>query len=108
MNARRSIDRAASLLDAKPSDEYLIIKLLQQPRGCCCSDCWPRTWNVVNDAIAPAAPVPHEGDSLLSLAGEPVVLESHESGPEIVLLMAQWAKSIAALLKPVSEIVTTP
>jgi len=107
MNAQRSVERAVSLLDADPSDEYLIVKLLPEPLACCCSGCWPRTWHMVNDAIVPASPIPHEGDSLLSLAGHPVILESHESGPEIVMLMAQWAKSITALLKPVSEIVTT-
>lgn len=107
MNAERSIGRALPLLHSASHDEYFIVKLSPQPRTCCCSDCWPDTWHAVNKAIAPAQAVPHEGDSLLWIEGISVVLESHESGPEIVLLMAEWAKSMVALVKPISDIVMT-
>jgi hypothetical protein len=107
MTVASSINRAQQLLGTTAGDEYFLVKLLPHPGGCCCCDCWPDTWRTVNQAIGPAQPVPHEGDSLLDLGGIPVVLESHESGPELVLLMAQWAKSISVLLKPISQIVTT-
>ncbi len=107
MNPSRSVDRALTLLKSEKDDEYFLLKLLPQPASCCCSDCWPNTWREINRTIAPAQPVPHEGDSLITVGAVPLVIESHESGPEIILLLTQWCSQIASLLKPISEIVST-
>ncbi len=101
-----SIDRAIALLKT-PADyeKYISIKL-SPPSGCCCSDCWPETWQKVNKAIVPCAPIKHEGDALIGKGGNIFVLEQHESGPEIVLYLALATASVT-LAKSVIDLITT-
>ncbi|MFH1428439.1 MAG: hypothetical protein ABIH39_01725 [Candidatus Margulisiibacteriota bacterium] len=83
---QKSIDRAISL-QVSPSgcDKYTIIKIQPIRGGCCCSGCWPITWQEINNHISPAF-VSHEGDAIVEINNEKFVLESHESGAEIVFL----------------------
>lgn len=102
----RSMDRAITLLKTpKEYEKYISIKL-SPPSGCCCSDCWPETWHKINQTIAPCGPVGHEGDALIEKNGNKFVLESHESGPEIIVYLALGTAAIV-LLKSVIELVTT-
>ena len=83
---QRSIDRAAALLGTAPrSDNYISVKLAPADASCCCFHCWPSTWNAVNRQYARQEPMKDEGDLLVeSETGTRLVLECHESGPEIV------------------------
>ena len=95
MSVMASIARAERLLrTGRPSTDFVILKLLPEPSGCCCSDCWPDAWAQVNAAISPYGPVSHEGDALVERDGAGFVLESHESGPEWVLLASVLASNI--------------
>lgn len=101
-----SIDRAINLLATpKQYDKYISIKL-SPPSGCCCSHCWPKTWQIINQAIAPCGPVEHEGDALIEKDGDRFVLESHESGPEIILYLALVTASLT-VTKSVIDLVNT-
>lgn len=101
----KSIDRAISLLKTpKEYEKYISIKV-SPPSGCCCSDCLPETWQTVNKFITPCGPVEHEGDALIEKDGNRFVLESHESGPEIIFLFDLIKKS-ADCLKSIIELIT--
>jgi hypothetical protein len=85
-NLQKSIDRAIKLMGT-PSDyeNYIVIKIKPVQGGCCCFHCWPKTWSIINEYIAPYGPLEDEGDVLISKNNEKYVLECHESGPEIIL-----------------------
>jgi len=104
-SSQRSIARAAVLLgkiaDAK---DFTILKLLPDPRGCCCFHCWPHTWAAINDFIAPDGPIPDEGDVPIHVGESEYVLECHESGPEIVVYLGMATASIA-LIKSVVDLI---
>jgi len=103
---QKSIDRAIALLGTpKEYEKYISIKL-SPPSGCCCSHCWPFTWQKINETIAPSGPVEHEGDSLIEKDESEFVLESHESGPEIIIYLA-LATASATLAKSVIDLITT-
>lgn len=101
-----SIDRAITLLKTpKEYEKYISIKL-SPPSGCCCSDCWPETWHKINQTIAPCGPVGHEGDALIEKNGNKFVLESHESGPEIIVYFALATASVT-LVKSIIDLIAT-
>jgi hypothetical protein len=105
-NLYKSIDRAISLLKTpKEYEKYISIKL-SPPSGCCCNDCWPETWYKINQKIAPFGPVKHEGDSIIGNNENKFVLESHESGPEVIIYLV-LATASANLVKSVIELITT-
>lgn len=103
----RSIDRAISLMKT-PADyeKYISIKIQPVIGGCCCSHCWPATWNAINRYIYPCGPIEHEGDILIGKDDEQFVLESHESGPEIVVYIGAVSVSLV-LIKSIIDLVTT-
>ena len=102
-----SIGRASALMDTSSNpDDYMILKIMPDGGGCCCTDCWPEVWRAVNRHIAPAGPIGHEGDVLLGDGDFRFVLEGHESGPEIVVYLGVVTASIFAL-KAVVELITT-
>lgn len=103
---RKSIDRAIFLLKTPTGYERYISIKLSPPSGCCCCHCWPETWHKINNAIAPCGPVGHEGDALIEKNGNKFVLESHESGPEIIVYFALATVS-ATLAKSVVDLITT-
>jgi hypothetical protein len=106
ISLQKSIDRAVSLLKTpKEYEKYISIKF-SPPSGCCCSHCWPETWQEINHAIAPYGPVGHEGDALIGKNENKFVLESHESGPEIIVYLAV-IKASATLAKSVIDLATT-
>ena len=57
------------------------------PSRCCCSDCVSGLWDKVNDGISPQGPIEHEGFAILNIENEQVILEQHESGPEIIAFL---------------------
>ena len=97
----------ASKLLNTPSDyeNYISIKLTSFS-GCCCSHCWPVTWQAINEFIYPCGPVGHEGEALFIKDKDKYVIKSHESGPEIILYMAGITAS-ATLLKSIIDLITT-
>ncbi len=102
----RSINRAVKLLGTPQEyDKYLSIKLYP-PHGCCCSHCWPETWRAVNSFISPYGHVCHEGDAVIGDGDDKFVLESHESGPEIIVYLA-LATASTALAKSIIDLITT-
>ncbi|MCX5636740.1 MAG: hypothetical protein NTX52_03475 [Planctomycetota bacterium] len=71
---------------------------------CCCSHCWPLVWQQINEHIHPQGPVEHEGRVLLKIGDERLVLESHESGPEIIMLVAASINLVTAVINLVTII----
>jgi len=105
-SSRESIARAAVLLGQIANEkDFTILKLLPDPRGCCCFHCWPHTWAAINDFIAPDGPIPDEGDALIHAGESEYVLECHESGPEIVVYLGMATASIL-LIKSVVDLIT--
>ena len=106
-SSRESIKRACALLGRDGgAGSFIILKLLPEPRGCCCFHCWPETWAEVNRHIAPYGPVPDEGDALVKSGSEGYVLECHESGPEVVIYLGVTTASLV-LVKSVVDLFTT-
>ena len=104
-SSRKSIARAAALLgQIANAEDFTILKLLPDPKGCCCFHCWPHTWAAVNDFIAPDGPIPDEGDALIHAGESEYVLECHESGPEIVVYLGMATASMA-LIKSVVDLI---
>ena len=100
---QKSIERASALLKTPPNHEKYIAFKLSPPSGCCCSDCWPETWQTVNQFIYPCGPIKHEGDVLIKNNGNIFVLEQHESGPEIIV----YLKSAIDFTKSVIDLIVT-
>ena len=87
-NVQNSIKRAQHLFNALGSiDDYISIKLKPLNGECCCFHCWPHTWYEVNRFIQPNGPLQDEGDVLIKDNDYEYVLECHESGPEIIVLI---------------------
>ncbi len=102
-----SVERAAKYLGPiADSDAYVILKLSPVPFTCCHFRHWPETWRAVNTWLGPQGPIAEEGDVLIEKGDARYVLEGHESGPEIVLVLGLAAAS-AALAKSVVELITT-
>ncbi|MCK5594923.1 hypothetical protein KAI19_01945 [bacterium] len=102
---QKSINRAISLLNTSSKyEDYISLKLSPLSPGCCCSHCWPETWQTINQFIAPFVPVQHEDDALIEKDGNKFVLESHESGLEIIFLI-DLIKTSADCLKSIIELI---
>jgi hypothetical protein len=102
-----SIKRADSLLKLSTDEkDFIILKLLPEPRGCCCFHCWPMTWAMINNFISPDGSIPDEGDALIHSSAGDYVLECHESGPEIVVYLGVATASLL-LIKSVVDLITT-
>ncbi|MEW6052397.1 MAG: hypothetical protein AB1552_01225 [Nitrospirota bacterium] len=111
---QKSIDRAITLLHTPPDyKNYILIKLSPIPQGCCCFHCWPKTWEIINKTIQPYGPIENEGDVLIERNKTKIVLECHESGPEIIAYLTLAAssiillKSIIDLLKSIIDALST-
>ena len=105
-NIVKSIDRAIKLMNTPQEYEKYISIKLSPPFGCCCSHCWPETWKAVNSFISPFGPVGHEGDAVIGAGNDKYILESHESGPEIIMYLALATASVT-LLKSVIDLINT-
>ena len=87
-NVDNSINRAKELFKASnQKEEYVSIKIKPIGGGCCCLHCWPSTWDGVNEYIKPNSHIEDEGDALIKTTDAEYVLECHESGPEIIVLI---------------------
>jgi hypothetical protein len=107
MGSFKNFQRAIVLLSNSGVEEDLaIIKLLPEPKTCCCFHCWPETWNKINNHIAPQGPIKDEGDILIVHQGKEIVLECHESGPEIAFYFKTAIDSIP-LIKSIVDLLTT-
>ncbi|MFA5293811.1 MAG: hypothetical protein WC496_12380 [Phycisphaerae bacterium] len=58
---------------------------------CCCSGCLREFWDTINDKISPQGPIEHEGSAILNIQNEQVILEQHESGPELIAFLISLA-----------------
>ena len=106
-SSRSSICRASVLLKQPAVEQdFVILKLLPDPRHCCCFHCWPETWAQINEYIAPDGPIPDEGDTVIHAQGGQYVLECHESGPEVVIYLLAATASLQ-LVKSVVDLLTT-
>jgi hypothetical protein len=103
---KKSIDRAIALLQTPPDYEKYIVIKLSPPSGCCCSGCWPKTWEIVNQTIYPCGPIKHEGDALIKRDENIFVLEQHERGPEIIVFLALVTAS-ATFAKSIIDLIAT-
>ncbi|OPX63139.1 MULTISPECIES: hypothetical protein [unclassified Methanoregula] len=84
-NLELNLNRAIQLLRTPQNyEEYVSIKIKPVDGGCCCYNHWHETWTQFNEFISQYQPVKKEGATLIERDGEKYVLESHESGPEII------------------------
>jgi hypothetical protein len=105
----RSIDRAVARLRTPPDHvHYLSLKLEPLTGDCCCFHCWPDTWRAINEEFGGDTPMKDEGDLLVSFPDAPrsIVLECHESGPEIIVYIGVLAASLALADRIVSLVLT--
>ena len=94
----KSLQMGRSDLGANAIDDVVSLRIEPEPKMCCCSHCWPLVWQRVNERIHPQGPVQHDGRVLLQIGDERLVLESHESGPEIVIILAASINLVSAVL----------
>jgi hypothetical protein len=100
----RSIDRAALLMNTPKSyEDYVLLKIIAEPGFCWCFHCWPSVWGDINRHIAPKQIV-DEGDVLLQFEENQLVLECHESGPEIVVYLGLLSVSLS-LVKTIVDLI---
>ena len=98
-DSEKCLTDAEKLLDSRDLQDVISLKIEPEPkRMCCCSDCWPLVWQDINDFIQPQGPVDHEGRAVVEIEGEKYVLEQHESGPEILLIVTASINVIAAVI----------
>ncbi len=66
-------------------NDNITFKFKLEGQSCHCSHCLPEFWNEVNKLIIPDNPIGHEGKVKVNLDNAKIILEQHESGPEIVV-----------------------
>lgn len=98
-NPEKSLKNAKKLLDSPSLQDIVSLRMEPEPETmCCCSKCWPLVWQKVNDLIQPQGPVEHEGRAIVTFGNERCVLEQHESGPEIMLLVTASINLLSAVI----------
>lgn len=102
----KSIELSSKLLKTPLEYEKYISIKLSPPSGCCCSDCWPDTWETINNFISPYGPIEHGGEALIEKGKDKFVLKSHETGPEIIIYIALVTASLT-LLKSIIDLINT-
>jgi len=76
-------------------ENLVFLKVEPVPRRCCCSHCLPELWKNVNNEILPQGPIGHEASEILVVSDEPIILEQHETGPELLAFLT----SITTIVK---------
>ena len=71
----------------RKDSNLVFLKIEPVPRSCCRSHCLPELWGNINSEISPQGPIRHEASEILVLKDEPIVLEQHESGPELLVFI---------------------
>ncbi len=105
-NLEASIRRARALLsNPGTSENYVSLKIKPTNAGCCCFHCWPQTWREVNSAISRYGRLEDEGDVLIRDEDTELVLECHESGPELVTYLPIGISGSILLVNIISLIV---
>lgn len=104
---KRNIDIAIDLMDT-PIDyeDYISFKIKPTEEGCCCLNNWSITWDTINKYIYPNGPVKNEGAVVLDKNKMKLVLECHESGPEIIAYLGLGTASII-LVKSIIDLIVT-
>lgn len=106
-NIDNSINRAKNLLRASnQKEEFISIKIKPKEGDCCCFHCWPSTWDAVNEYIKPNRHIEDEGDALIKTIDAEYVLECHESGPEIIILIDRIVNYSALIISLTGLIIT--
>jgi len=98
----RSIKRAESLMGELGRQKAIVVKISQS--DCHCFHCWPDTWAAVNEHLGDAGPLEDESDLLVQTGGGDIVLECHESGPEVVAFL-NAATAVTALAAGITSLV---
>ena len=74
-----------NFLKSNIKEENLVfLKIESVPRICCCCHCLCELWLKVNEKIYPQGPIEHESSAILTFKNEQIILEQHESGPELL------------------------
>ena len=97
-NPEKSLRDAEKILDSRELRDVISLRIEPESTMCCCSSCWPLVWQQVNELIFPQGPVEHEGRVLVKIDNEKCVLEQHESGPEVILLVTASLNLIVAVI----------
>lgn len=106
-NTNYSINRAEKLFkSSNEKEKFISIKIKPKEGGCCCFHCWPSTWEEVNEYIKPNSHIEDEGDALIKTTDYEYVLECHESGPEIVILIDRIVNYSAFIISLTGLIIT--
>jgi hypothetical protein len=71
----------------RKDSNLVFLKIEPVPCSCCCSHCLTELWINVNDEIYPQGQIGHEDSKILVLNNEQVILEQHESGPELLAFL---------------------
>jgi len=79
-------------------ESLVFLKIEPVPNRCCCSHCLPELWKNINNEILPQGPIGHEASEILVLNNEPIILEQHESGPELLAFLTSIT-TIAKFIK---------
>lgn len=66
---------------------------------------WPKTWNNINKYLHPFAKLEDEGDALVEIKGKSFVLESHESGIEIITFASSFFKLVTDIITLIVTII---
>jgi hypothetical protein len=93
----RSFDRAIKLLGGnhKASD---VISIKLKSDSCWCFKHKPVLWEEINKFLGSQGPIQNEGDLLLKIDGESYVLQCHETGPEICMLVTASLSLVTAVI----------
>ena len=93
----RSFDRAIKLLgDDYEASDVISIKLKSD--SCWCFKHKPVLWKEINKVLGSQGPIQNEGDLLLKVEGEAYVLQCHETGPEICMVVTASLSLITAVI----------
>ena len=71
----------------KRDDNFIFLKIEPVPYSCCCSHCLPELWENINKEISPQGPIGHEASEIFIINDESIILEQHESGPELMVFI---------------------
>ena len=106
-NIDNSINRAKNLFKtSNQKEDFISIKIKPKEGGCCCFHCWPSTWDEVNEYIKPNSYIEDEGDALVKTIDYEYVLECHESGPEIIIIIDRIVNYSAFIISLTGLIIT--
>jgi len=84
---KRGISIEDFVKDNPGKSNLVVFKIEPVPMFCCCSGCVRELWTTINGEIHPQGPIEHEGSAMLNIQNEQILLEQHESGPELIAFL---------------------